>query len=55
MNNYLNFSDLQHVYFGVVKLEKNPDCITCGTNAMTVNVSSSITLELFLEYLKNKL
>lgn len=55
MNNYLNFSDIEGVYFGVVKLEKNTHCITCSRNAITVDISSTITLELFLKDLKDKL
>ncbi|KAI1732906.1 tubulin/FtsZ family, GTPase domain-containing protein [Ditylenchus destructor] len=54
MNNYLNFTDIEGVNFGVVQLERNPECVVCGRAALTYTASSSTTLSEFLQEIKNK-
>jgi len=54
MDNYLNFTDIDGVYFGVVSMERNPNCIVCNRQIQNWPIKASITLKLLLEQVVEK-
>uniref|UniRef100_A0A914D194 NEDD8-activating enzyme E1 catalytic subunit n=1 Tax=Acrobeloides nanus TaxID=290746 RepID=A0A914D194_9BILA len=54
LNNYLNFTNVHEIFYGVVKLEKNPECIVCSRSAITFYSRPEWTLETFMEKLTEK-
>ncbi|VDN58235.1 unnamed protein product [Dracunculus medinensis] len=54
MSNYLNFSNVEGVFVGIVELEKNADCTVCSPKAHYFEVSSTKPFRHFIETLINK-
>jgi autonomous glycyl radical cofactor GrcA len=51
----LNFSNIDGISFNVVQLERNPECIVCGSNqALNYNVTETQTLKDFIDELNQK-
>ncbi|VDK48623.1 unnamed protein product [Anisakis simplex] len=54
LSNYLNFSNIEGVFMGVVQLDKRTDCIVCSQQAHYVDVPSKQTLEYFIQAIIKK-
>ncbi|CAD6185799.1 unnamed protein product [Caenorhabditis auriculariae] len=49
IDNYMNFTQIEGVYSGVVHMEKDPNCATCSGGSFLINVSPDDVLEQFME------
>ncbi|CAI4225273.1 unnamed protein product [Auanema sp. JU1783] len=54
IDNYLNFADIEGIYCGVVKLEKDPNCVSCSFGSAPVECNPNDTLNDLIENLKKK-
>ncbi|PIO60953.1 E2 binding domain protein, partial [Teladorsagia circumcincta] len=54
IDNYLNFTDIEGVYCGVVKMEKDPECPTCSGGYVQVQCNDDDTLQVFMDKLVDK-
>ncbi|VDN83916.1 unnamed protein product [Brugia pahangi] len=49
MQNYLNFTNIEGAFVGVVELEKRMDCLVCGEQAQYVDIPAKETLRYLLD------
>lgn len=54
INNYLNFTDVEGVYCGVVQMEKDPECATCSGGYVQVQCNDDDTLQILIDKLVDK-
>ncbi|ETN79717.1 E2 binding domain protein [Necator americanus] len=54
INNYLNFTDIEGVYCGVVQMERDPECPTCSGGYIQVPCSNDDTLQALIDKLTEK-
>ncbi|KAK6050873.1 E2 binding domain protein, partial [Cooperia oncophora] len=54
IDNYLNFTDIEGVYCGVVKMEKDPDCPTCSGGYVQLQCNNEDTLQILIDKLVEK-
>lgn len=52
MNNYMNFTDLDGIYFGVVELQKREDCLQCSRVPQKLCFAEDTKLKIVVEYIK---
>ncbi|VDM57630.1 unnamed protein product [Angiostrongylus costaricensis] len=54
IDNYLNFTDIEGVYCGVVKIQRNPECQTCSTDYVRVQCQYNDTLQDLVDKLTDR-
>ncbi|KAL6727601.1 hypothetical protein Aduo_009464 [Ancylostoma duodenale] len=54
IDNYLNFTDIEGVYCGVVQMERDPECATCSGGYVQVQCDSDDTLQVLIDKLVDK-
>ncbi|KHJ88566.1 ThiF family protein [Oesophagostomum dentatum] len=55
IDNYLNFTDIEGVYCGVVQMERDPECPTCSGGYLQLQCQSGDTLQDLIDKLVDKL
>lgn len=51
LNNYMLFSGDAGIYTHSFELEKNPDCLVCGSSSLEITISSTATLQELIDLL----
>ncbi|CAG8582938.1 13929_t:CDS:2 [Funneliformis caledonium] len=54
LNNYMMYTGNEGLYTYTFDHQKKPDCPVCGNERVTMEISMEITVEDFIEYLKEK-
>jgi ubiquitin-activating enzyme E1 C len=54
LNNYMMYTGNEGLYTYTFEHQKKPDCPVCGNERVTIEISKEITVEDFIEYLKEK-
>ena len=54
LNNYMMYTGNEGLYTYTFEHQKKPECPVCGNERVAMEISREITVEEFIEYLKEK-